>query len=67
MRTKGKEYTTKIVQGLFFGPSVKKWLFKKNDNYEKVKLNEIMKYYHDLYAANELKELLPELFNAYSK
>jgi len=33
----------------------------------KVKLDNILEYYHDLYSANELKELLPEVFNAESK
>ncbi len=33
----------------------------------KSKLDNILDYYHDLYSANELKELLPEVFQAHSK
>ena len=33
----------------------------------KTKLDNLIDYYHDLYAANELKELLPDVFNTCSK
>jgi len=33
----------------------------------KTKLDKLIDYYHDLYAANELKELLPDVFNTCSK
>ncbi|MCR5536744.1 MAG: ISL3 family transposase [Succinivibrio sp.] len=33
----------------------------------KIKLDNILSFFHDLYAANELKELLPEVFKASSK
>lgn len=34
---------------------------------QKISLNDILNHYKDLYAANELKELLPEVFYANSK
>nr|MCR5536091.1 transposase [Succinivibrio sp.] len=34
---------------------------------QKIRLYNIQSFFHDLYAANELKELLPEVFKAYSK
>lgn len=34
---------------------------------QKVRLDDILNHYKDLYAANELKELLPEVFYANSK
>ena len=45
-------------------------LLTKNSNLseeKRIKLNDILSFYHDLYAANELKELLPEVFHAHSK
>lgn len=45
-------------------------LLTKNSNLseeKRIKLNDILSFYHDLYAANELKELLPEVFNSDSK
>ena len=45
-------------------------LLAKNSNLsadKKIKLNNILEFYQDLYAANELKELLPDVFNANSK
>ena len=45
-------------------------LLTKNSNLseeKRIKLNDILSFYHDLYAANELKELLLEVFHAHSK
>ena len=45
-------------------------LLAKNANLpenKRVRLEEILSFYHDLYSANELKELLPEVFKANSK
>lgn len=45
-------------------------LLTRNSNLsedKKLKLNDILDHYKELYAANELKELLPEVFNTTSK
>ena len=43
-------------------------LLAKNANLpedKRVRLEEILSFYQDLYSANELKELLPEVFKAH--
>ena len=45
-------------------------LLTRNSNLtedRKIRLDDILRHYKELYAANELKELLPEVFNTTSK